>query len=361
MIKLILENIVKSYGSVEAVRHLSLQINEGELVGILGPSGCGKSTLLSCIAGIEKADSGRIILNDRVLADGEQGIFVPPEKRRMGFVFQDYALWPHMTIGKNLAYPLKIQKIPRQEREREVDRVMELVRLEGKKHRRPHELSGGERQRVALGRALIMNPDLLLLDEPLSNLDARLREEMQLEIRSLQRELGLTVIHVTHDQAEAMAMSDRIILMDKGEIKQKGRPKCLYNNPSTPFAARFMGNNNLIEGQVSLKEGEPVFISEAAPTLSFPCKETKFNGPALCTIRPEDVAMAHCPAEEEECWIVKNRLYKGAHLLYTVQKEGLRLKVQTHTAEDYPLGCPVSLKFRRRLILNLADSPGSLP
>jgi iron(III) transport system ATP-binding protein len=254
MAKLILENIIKNYGTVDAVKGISLNVHEGELIGILGPSGCGKSTLLSCIAGIEPIDSGRIVLNGRPLVDKQEKIFIPPEKRRMGFVFQDYALWPHMTVGKNLAYPLKIQRFTQSERENQVNRMIELVRLDGKKNRFPHELSGGERQRVALGRALIMNPDILLLDEPLSNLDARLREEMQLEIRSLQRELRLTVIHVTHDQSEAMAMSDRIILMNKGEIVQKGRPKSLYNNPASSFAARFMGTNNLIEGIISYRK-----------------------------------------------------------------------------------------------------------
>ena len=218
-----LEHLYKRFGSVTAVGDFNLDVADGEFISFLGPSGCGKSTTLRMIAGFERPTEGNILLGDTVVSSAESHVFVPPEKRNIGMVFQSYAVWPHMTVGENVAYPLKIQKVSREERKKRVEEALEMVHLERYGERYPSQLSGGQQQRVALARALIAQPGLLLLDEPLSNLDAKLRESMRFEISSLQKRLGITVIYVTHDQSEAMTMSDRIVVMNAGEI---GRASC---------------------------------------------------------------------------------------------------------------------------------------
>ncbi len=245
---------------------------------------------------------------------------VSPDERNIGFVFQNYALWPHMTVGRNISYPLKMRKYTREKIRKETAKILKLVRLEGKLNRYPHQLSGGEQQRVALGRALIMNPDLLLLDEPLSNLDARLREEMQIEIRRIQQELNLTVIHVTHDQSEALGMSDRVAVMNRGVIVQIGKPEDVYNHPENRFAADFVGTNNIIHAD----EG------------------------SFC-VRPEDISFS-CRDNRDgtgrKGQIVR-RIFKGAHIQYDVRTDSGLLKVQTHPGNLYSVGDSVECCFRR--------------
>lgn len=242
MARVVIEGLTKRFGRIVAVQDFSLEVAEGELVSLLGPSGCGKTTVLRCIAGFERPDAGRILVDDRVLND------VPPERRGIGMVFQTYALFPHMTVAENIAFSLMIRGRPREERERIVKQMVALVHLEGMEDRYPHQLSGGQRQRVALARALAMRPQVLLLDEPLSALDAKIREELRGEIRRIQKTLGITTLYVTHDQEEALAISDRVVVMNVGRIEQVGTPFEIYNTPRTPFVATFVGTMNLLPG-----------------------------------------------------------------------------------------------------------------
>ena len=239
-----IDGVVKRFGEITALKGVSLEIKHGELFTLLGPSGCGKTTLLRIIAGLEYPDEGRIYFDENDVTD------LKTYERGAVLVFQNYALWPHMTVYENIAYGLKIRRIPKDEIDERVKKVLELVRLEGHEDRYPTQLSGGQQQRVALARALAVQPKLLLLDEPLSNLDAKLRIEMRSEIKRIQRELDITVIYVTHDQEEAMALSDRIAVMNFGVIEQIGTPREIYQRPKTKFVADFMGKNNILPAKI---------------------------------------------------------------------------------------------------------------
>lgn len=254
MAKLELKNIVKRFGNVEAVAGVSLAVEEGEFIVLLGPSGCGKTTILRLIAGFIPLDEGTIYLNDKEVASKAQT--VPPNLRDMSMVFQSYAVWPHMTVFENVAYGLKLRKIPKSELRDRVMETLALVKMKEYAGRYSHELSGGQQQRVALARALVVNPTILLLDEPLSNLDAKLRLEMRVEIKDLQRRLKYTSIYVTHDQAEAMVLADRVILLEEGKIRQQGEPTELYKFPKSNFAAKFFGTTNLIHGKIRSIESD---------------------------------------------------------------------------------------------------------
>jgi iron(III) transport system ATP-binding protein len=239
-----LKDIVKRFGTLEAVSHVSLEIRDGELFTLLGPSGCGKTTILRLIGGFHKPDQGEIFFGKKPVTP------IPPYERNIGMVFQNYALWPHMTISDNITYGLKLKKLPKAEIAEKVFDVLKLVNLTGLEKRYPGQLSGGQQQRVALARALVLNPDVLLLDEPLSNLDAKIRVQVRAEIRKLQKELGITTIYVTHDQEEALTLSDRIAVINLGKLLQIGSPRDLYEKPENPFVADFIGVNNLIPGDV---------------------------------------------------------------------------------------------------------------
>jgi iron(III) transport system ATP-binding protein len=245
------EGLHKSYlsdGKRElAVRGISFEHKEGEFLTLLGPSGCGKTTILRCIAGLETPDEGEIRIGDKVVFSSEKGINLSPARRKLGMVFQSYAIWPHMTVSDNVAYPLRFERMSKDQRRESVGRVLEAVGLGALAQRAAPDLSGGQQQRVALARALVAEPEVLLLDEPLSNLDASLRRGLGNHIRDLQRRLGLTVIYVTHDQAEAMSMSDRIALMDHGLIVERGQPEAIYHSPRSEFAAQFVGDASLLE------------------------------------------------------------------------------------------------------------------
>ncbi len=232
------------YGAVQVLDHISLAVEGGAFVALLGASGCGKTTLLRAICGFVPVARGRIAVAGRDITAA------PPDKRGMAMVFQSYALWPHMTVAQNIGYGLKLRRVERAAIARRVDAMLAMLRLDGLAGRRVTELSGGQRQRVALGRALVISPQILLLDEPLSNLDARIREDVRHEIRSLQRELGITTVHVTHDREEAMVMADRIVILDQGRIVQMGAPEDIYNRPNSPFVADFMGASNVVRLRV---------------------------------------------------------------------------------------------------------------
>jgi len=240
-----IRNLHKSYGPTQVFTDINIEIGQGQFITLLGPSGCGKSTLLRCIAGLTAVDGGQILL------DGQDLVPMPPQKRGIGMVFQSYALFPNMTVAQNVAFGLRMQKVPTAETNQRVAEALELVELNDYAGRYPHQLSGGQCQRVALARSLVTRPRLLLLDEPLSALDARIRKHLREQIRAIQRELGLTTIFVTHDQEEALVLSDRIVLMNGGQIVQSGDAETLYTAPADAFAAGFIGNYNLLDADAA--------------------------------------------------------------------------------------------------------------
>lgn len=244
MVSVKLEGLTKYFGSVRAIEDINLEVKNGEFLTLLGPSGCGKTTTLRCVAGLEMPTSGQIYFDDKVVND------LTPRERNVAMVFQSYALYPHMTVYDNIAFPLKIRKAPKEEIDNKVKEVAELLQIEGLLGRKPDELSGGERQRVALGRALVRKPTIFLMDEPLSNLDAKLRIYMRAELKALHRSLGITTIYVTHDQVEAMTMADRIAIFNEGRLQQIGEPEELYGSPTNVFVAGFIGSPpmNMVEG-----------------------------------------------------------------------------------------------------------------
>jgi len=244
------EAVEKRFGSAVAVDGVSLDVADGRLVTLLGPSGCGKTTTLRMIAGLETADAGRISIGDRVVSDPAAGTFVPPERRQIGMVFQSYAIWPHMTVAANVAYPLEVRGEPRGRTRERVQSTLRLVEMERFAERPATALSGGQQQRVAIARALVFEPAVLLMDEPLSNLDAKLREQMRVELRALQQRLGITTVYVTHDQEEAMVLSDLIAVMDAGRLQQVAAPERIYLRPATRSVAAFFGMPNLLDAKV---------------------------------------------------------------------------------------------------------------
>lgn len=250
MIELSVDNLHLTYGDNPVLKGVSMELKRGEVVSLLGPSGSGKTTLLRAVAGLEKPSQGHIIIGEKTVYDGSSRSEIPAEERNLGLVFQSYALWPHKTVSENVAYPLKLRKISTSEISQRVQAVLEQLGLGALGNRHPHQLSGGQQQRVAIGRALVYNPPVILLDEPLSNLDAKLREEARVFLRELIMNLGLSALMVTHDQNEAMAISDRILLLNNGKIEQQGTPQEMYGSPSTLFTAEFMGSNNRLHGKI---------------------------------------------------------------------------------------------------------------
>ena len=283
MVKVSLENVSKYFGEVIAANKVNLNIKDGEFFTFLGPSGCGKTTTMRMIAGLEFPSDGKILYDEKDVTQ------LPSFKRNTGMVFQNYALWPHMKVRENVAYGLEVRKIPKDEVDRRVQEVIDLVGLKGMGDRFPNQLSGGQQQRVALARVLVIEPDILLLDEPLSNLDAKLRVEMREEIKDIQRKLGITTIYVTHDQEEAMAVSDRIAIQNHGKIMQVGTPKEIYDKPENLFIATFIGKGALIEGMVEeLGEYAKVTIGESyLEGVNTGESELEDAEHVACVIRPE--------------------------------------------------------------------------
>ena len=308
---------------VTAVGDFNIDVADGEFISFLGPSGCGKSTTLRMIAGFERPTEGTITLGDTVVSSAESGVFMPPEKRDIGMVFQSYAVWPHMTVEENVVYPLKIQGVSREERKKRVEEALRMVHLERYGSRYPNQLSGGQQQRVALARALIARPGLLLLDEPLSNLDAKLRESMRFEISSLQKELGITVIYVTHDQSEAMTMSDRIVVMNAGMVQQIGRPFDVYTRPANKMVADFIGLVNFVPGDV---RDDRVFVR--GTDVSFPNTAGLPSGEGVIAVRPENITLSRTGGMLTGT--VKHRFYMGATVDYRIQVGEHILRVMTH-------------------------------
>jgi iron(III) transport system ATP-binding protein len=277
--------LTKRYRDVAAVRELDLTVAPGELVALLGPSGCGKTTTLRLVAGFMTPDAGEIRVGERVISS--PGLVIPPERRRMAMIFQSYALWPHMTVAQNVAYGLRFAKTPRAQRHHRVEDMLRAVQLAGYGARYPGELSGGQQQRVAVARALVVEPEILLLDEPLSNLDASLREEMRFEIRRLHERFGITTLYVTHDQAEAMVISDRVAVLRAGRVVQVGAPAELFERPRTRFVAEFIGKTNLID---AVADG-PGTVARGGLRLRVAADGLTPGAPALVSIRPHQIGL----------------------------------------------------------------------
>ena len=332
MESLVLEKVTKKYNDVTVVSDVYAKINRNEFVTIVGPSGCGKTTTLRMIAGFVEPSDGTITLDGEELANAMYKRFVPPEKRGIGMVFQSYAVWPHMNVFDNVAYPLKIRKMKKWDIVEKTREILRIVHLSDYEKRFPHELSGGQQQRVALARALVMEPRLLLLDEPLSNLDAALREQMRVEIKEIQRKLGVTIINVTHDQIEAMTMSDKVIVMDQGKVVQIGSPQEIYNRPANSFVAKFIGSANILPcewlGPVSpIKMKIGVFGTE----LEVPAVKTKQKR-GLVAIRPHHIKPD--PNSKLRGKIV-NKLYKGDRVEYWLQIENEKICMVTDAGETH--------------------------
>ena len=280
-----IKNVTKAFGDNVVLKEFNETFREGEFVTLLGPSGCGKTTMLRIIAGFEKPTTGELYIDDQLVSGGKT--FVPPERRSIGMVFQSYAVWPHMNVFDNVAYPLTIKKVSRNEIKERVEKVLGIVHLSQYAQRFPNQLSGGQQQRVALARALVAAPKLLLLDEPLSNLDAKLRESMRFEIKDIQKKLGITVVYVTHDQTEAMAMSDRIFLINRGVVQQSGTPEEIYNEPANQFVADFLGKVDFFKGEA--KNGRIVFSAMGGQSILYDGPRT---GKVEVAIRPESIYFA---------------------------------------------------------------------
>ncbi len=301
--KLSLVGLGKSFGSVPAVTDISLALRPGEFVSLLGPSGCGKTTTLRMIAGFMKPTAGRIEVNGNTVSSPTR--VVAPERRGMSMIFQSYAIWPNMTVGQNVAFGLKLRKISAAEVTERVNRILDTVQLRHLKDRYPAELSGGQQQRVALARAIVIEPEVLLLDEPLSNLDANLREEMRSEIRRLHDAFKITTVYVTHDQSEAMVTSDRIVVMNRGRIEQVDDPVSMYRRPRTRFVAAFIGRTNLLDGK---RVGDRI----AFPGFDVPARDLQG---ASFSVRPQTIVLHDTPpAERGEAWWIAGKIEERAYL-----------------------------------------------
>ena len=345
---LTLENITKVFpsrgnvGEVTAVQDVNLEIHKGELVTLLGPSGCGKTTTLRMIAGFEFPTSGSIIL------DGQEINSLPPHKRDMSMVFQSYALFPHLTVFENVAYGLNVQRLDRKTIGERVGRVLDLVHLQGYGDRAPGQLSGGQQQRVALARALVMEPKVLLMDEPLSNLDAKLREEMRTEIRRIQRELNITSVYVTHDQIEAMTLSDRIVVMNEGLIEQIGSPVEIYRYPNSRFVANFIGRANFVNGVVLAQKNSKLTVQSLGEqiTLSNIKRDFGEGEPVILIVRPEMIQIKKKGGIYQG--VVRQAVYLGDMIEYAVEVGGVSIlgtETDPHVTELFPEGENVTLNF----------------
>jgi iron(III) transport system ATP-binding protein len=338
-----------------AVDGLSLEVQAGQLFTLLGPSGCGKTTALRCIAGLEQPEHGEITVAGRTLFSAESRTSVPAHDRGLGVVFQSYALWPHMTVFETVAFPLTV--VPRSSRlsatrvRERVERTLAIVRLEGFATRRATELSGGQQQRLALARALVIEPPLLLMDEPLSSLDAGLREEMRFEVKRLQRELGVTSVHVTHDQAEALALSDVVAVMRDGRIEQVGSPRDIYSRPQSRFVAAFLGSANLIDGVVDARQPDGSFRVRAAHGL-IQTNEGGGHRPGssvVVAIRSEDIRIepGHSPDGRPNHWVgtVRAQAFRGDSVDHVVRVGDEELRVRGPAANTITPGTEVALTF----------------
>jgi iron(III) transport system ATP-binding protein len=336
-----LRGLTKRFGSLAVVDNVSLRIDHGQLVCLLGPSGCGKTTTLRLIAGFLEPSEGEIKVGDRIVSSTARTL--PPEQRKMSMIFQSYALWPHMSVAENILYGLRLRKLPRETMAKKLKEILQTTRLEPLAQRYPGELSGGQQQRVALARALIVEPETLLLDEPLSNLDANLREEMRFEIRRLHDEYRYTTVYVTHDQSEAMTTADLIAVMNAGKIDQLGTPEDIYDRPQSEFVARFIGASNVINGTARDHD----HISFSGATLQVSGARLDPGAPAVVAIRQHDIQLSTRPPQTSANAvkaIVTRQVFLGASRDYMVEtNDGTTLRIVTSTDNAVPRGTEVWL------------------
>ncbi len=331
---LIFDNVTKHFGKLTAVNNVTLGVQKGEFYSLLGPSGCGKTTLLRMLAGFEAPDSGRIFL------DGKDITNLPPNKRRVNTVFQNYALFPHLTVRDNIAFGLKVAKRPKAEINREVDAMLDLIQMHGHEDKKPGQISGGQKQRVAIARALVNHPQVLLLDEPLAALDLKLRQHMQIELDLIHDEVGITFLYVTHDQGEAMSLSDRIAVMNEGHIEQIETPAKIYEAPRSSFVAAFIGDTNFFAGKVSENISEEyckLEFPDFDPVLCFNDKHIKLGCPVHLSVRPEKMRLSQKQPENPEGKFniypatVEDAVYQGSHTRFWVRVGDYRMSVlQSH-------------------------------
>lgn len=332
-------SIRKSYGNTEVIKGIDLRIKAGEFVSLLGPSGCGKTTLLRMLAGLETASSGDIVIGNKSCTD------LPPEKRNISMVFQSYALIPHLTVLENVIFPLQMRKIgDSTERRTKALEALNMIGLEHLAQRKPRQLSGGQQQRVALARAIVPNPDVLLLDEPLSNLDAAMRERMQEELISLHRRTGLTTIFVTHDQEEALSMSDKVVLLNAGKIEQVGEPRDLYNSPLTRFSAQFIGATNVIDAVVERNGSDFAAILGRSVKLKI-AGPAPVSGPASISFRQEDVQLCHAAGVPATGFtgVIENRIYLGSRIRYVIDTPDGKLRCLSSPDHHFDIGESVGI------------------
>lgn len=354
MLKLELINVVKRFGDhAEAVvRGLSITVAEGQMLVLLGPSGCGKTTTLQLVAGLLHPDDGSILVDGKAVAGPGWGL--PPERRNLGMVFQSYAVWPHKTVFENVAYGLELRSVPREKIRLRVQKTLDLVHLGELGTRYPSEISGGQQQRVALARAIVVEPSLLLLDEPLSNLDATLREQMRIELKLLQRKLGLASIYVTHDQAEAMVLADHLVVMRDGIIEQQGLAEAVFRRPRSGFIARFLGVTNLLKGRVieTAPNGAQVEIGTLGTVSAFLADDVRTHltlGDAACvSIRPLDLMLSDSrPTSATNAFEgrITERIFLGDLTEYFVQSADIRWRVHVASSTRFVPGATVWISF----------------
>ena len=343
-----LKGVRKAYGTTLAVRDLDLEVEAGHLVALLGPSGCGKTTTLRMVAGFEHPDTGSIRIGTREVAA------LPPHKRSLGMVFQNYSLFPHRTVAENIGFGLRMAGVQRAERDRRVEEMLDLIRLPGRGEMYPSQLSGGQQQRVALGRSLIVNPKVLLLDEPLGALDRSLRESMQFEIRAMQQRLGITTLLVTHDQEEALSMADKVAVMSAGRILQIGTPTDIYDRPQSRFVAEFLGTSNIFEGTVST-DGAALMVPGASGQIAVPLETPASPGARLVlSIRPERMRLGNEPGEGANFeGRITGAVFRGNYAAYQVDVPALQRELFVYRQADGPLGA-VSFRLGETLTLGWA-------
>ncbi len=340
--------VVKRFGTVAAVDQVSFAIQSGEIFTLLGPSGCGKTTTLRLVAGLEEPDDGEILVNGIPVAAPRRNVFVAPDKRQMGMVFQSYAIWPHLNVFENVAFPLRVRRESAPAIKERVRNALETVGLAGLDDRGATALSGGQQQRVALARALVYAPSILLLDEPLSNLDAKLREQMRFEIRALQKKLQLTLLYVTHDQTEAMTLSDRIAVVNRGRFEQVGTPVEVYEKAATPFVAEFLGRTVLLEGSIISNHSGCWFeLPNGAGRLLLEGQQWAGGLSARLFVRPEDIEILPFgePSQHEVSATIEEVAYLGDRFEYSVSAGGKHFMLSAAKKNRYPAGSEVRLRF----------------
>jgi len=332
-----LVNITKSFEDFKAVDSISLKVEDGEFITLLGPSGCGKTTTLRTIAGFHSPDSGEVFIKDKLVNN------IPPNRRNTGMCFQSYALFPHMTVYENVRFGLRMKKIPLPEQKRRIREALQLVEMEQLAARKPAELSGGQQQRVALARAIVIEPDVLLFDEPLSNLDAKLRESVRVEIRNLQKRLGITSVYVTHDQAEALVISDRVVVMNQGRIEQVDDPFTLYNHPNSSFVAGFIGLANIFTGTVVSQEGDRYMVKAEFGEVLIKSERALPHREVTFSFRPEDIVLFRKQFRNRIRGTIRQAIFMGNLTDLFIDVGRVKIRAQMSKGKNYREGETIEL------------------